>query len=109
MTWPNENGPGTNTGPVQNSQPTSRPLHDVNQRERVLRLLLDRDAICGTEFLQLHLPRATARIFELRKAGYVIQRTQCDNSQHRHLNPQWQWSLVATPAPTQVTLWPSNT
>jgi hypothetical protein len=53
--------------------------------------------VCGTTFLEERLPRANARIYELRKAGYYVDRRRCANPQHSHRTHQWEWTIVAVP------------
>lgn len=52
---------------------------------------------CGTTFLNARLPRYTARIYELRKAGYYVDRRKCANPSHSHESPQWEWRILAAP------------
>lgn len=65
------------------------------QRQRVLALIAE-SWTCGTTFLELRLPRATARLHELKRDGYVIQRRRCI-SHDWHESPQWEWRLEASP------------
>lgn len=73
----------------------SRPTKGRTQRQKVLALIAE-GWTCGTTFLELRLPRATARLYELRQSGYVIQRRRCES--HRHGSLQWEWKLEAAPA-----------
>ena len=57
----------------QHSRPT--------QRDRVLAQLRD-GPTCGTEFLEMHIPRYGGRILELRQAGYNITNESCWKHQH---------------------------
>ncbi len=67
--------------------------HDTKtQRGHVLRWLRV-EPQCGTEFLNLGIPRYSARIYELRKAGHQIIRRTCDvHSYHR--SRQFVYELV---------------
>ena len=51
------------------------------QRERVLAQLRD-GPTCGTEFLEMHIPRYAARIWELRELGRDITNESCWKHQH---------------------------
>jgi hypothetical protein len=68
----------------------------ATQLEKVLALLLQ-GPVCGVTFYERYLPRATARIFELRRAGYVIDRRRCSRPDHRHRSPQYEFELIALP------------
>lgn len=72
-------------------------MTEPTQTEIVLSMLMNSDAVCGTDWYRHFLPRATARIFELRRQGYVISRQRCSRPGHDHKNPQWEWSLIAVP------------
>lgn len=86
------------SAPALSNRIATRPDQD-SQLERVRRLLIDRDWVCAVEFLRLSPPivRYGARIYQLRKSGYVIWRRECDNSGHEHLTRQYEWGLIATP------------
>lgn len=53
--------------------------------------------VCSTTFLDRRLPRATARIFDLRRQGYLISRRQCE-SHDWHETTQYEWKIEAVPA-----------
>lgn len=55
----------------------------VNQRDKVLSMLLV-GPVCSTDFLRAFIPRAGARIYELRQAGYMIGTRPCQFSHHDH-------------------------
>lgn len=55
----------------------SRPT----QQERVL-AQLRHEPTCGTEFLEMHIPRYGGRILELRQAGHTITNEPCWKHQH---------------------------
>jgi len=67
------------------------------QRQKVLAMLLD-GWTCGTTFLTNYLPRANARIYELRQDSYYIPRRRCQNPSHHHETLQWEWRCEAVPA-----------
>ncbi|MEE9149965.1 MAG: helix-turn-helix domain-containing protein [Candidatus Tectomicrobia bacterium] len=58
---------------LENTRPT--------QRQRVLAALRDGPR-CGTEFLEMHIPRYGGRILELRKSGHTITNELCRKHQH---------------------------
>jgi hypothetical protein len=70
-----------------------------SQLDRVLRLLIHQEWICAVEFLRLSPPivRYGARIYQLRKTGYVIWRRDCENRSHDHQTRQYEWGLIAIP------------
>ena len=49
----------------------------MTQRDRVLSLLRD-GPVCSTTFLSEHVPRFSARLFELRNDGYRIIKRRCE-------------------------------
>ena len=51
------------------------------QRQRVL-AQLKAEPTCGTEFLEMHIPRYGGRILELRKDGHAITNEPCWKHQH---------------------------
>ena len=69
----------------------------MTQQERILYELSDGDPICGTTFLNWHIPRYAARIHELRAKGYHITSKRCRISYHRHQSPQTVYPLVKGP------------
>ncbi len=66
----------------------------MNQQERILYELSDGDPICGTTFLNWHIPRYAARIHELRNKGHWISSERCKITYHRHRSPQTVYTLV---------------
>lgn len=54
------------------------------QREQVLATLAEGDPICGTAFLQARIPRYAARVNELRRDGWRIERVPCPYNYHTH-------------------------
>lgn len=69
------------------------------QLDVVLAMLLDRPAVCGSEFLDARIPRYSAHIHTLRKQGYHIDTRICDLG-HYHESQAWCFELVALPAPS---------
>ena len=67
--------------------------HDAKtQRGRVLRWLRV-EPLCGTDFLVSGIPRYSARIYELRKEGYRIEKKQCDVHPY-HRSRQYLYELI---------------
>lgn len=69
------------------------------QLDLVLRLLLENESVCSSEFYRRYVPRFGARIWELRRAGYIIYRSKCDDPTHLHRNRAFAYELVALPHP----------
>ena len=67
----------------------------MTQQERILYELSD-GPVCGTTFLNYHIPRYSARIHELRVQGYKITSEPCRMAHHRHLSPQIVYQLETT-------------
>lgn len=67
------------------------------QVDRVLRMLLEADEVCGSEFYRRYIPRFSVAIHKLRKAGYVITKRPCDRVDHYHEGTQWLYVLEALP------------
>ncbi len=68
----------------------------LRQGERVLVMLRDAGAkgVCGTTFTEERVPRYSARIGELRKAGWDIPKRRCGLHGY-HTTAQWVWVLAA--------------
>ncbi len=104
MTDLKQRAPAHQQGLFDKPAATTRPAQKVSsvkdrkptQRDRVLAMLMDRDAVCGSDFYSARLPRATARIFELKRDGFVIERRRCTRA-HDHESPMFEWTLVAMP------------
>ena len=77
---------------TQNGGEQVTPFNADNQRGRVLRLLRAWPR-CGTDFLDVFIPRYGARIWELKREGYQITKRLCD--QHRHNSRQYLYELVS--------------
>ena len=67
----------------------------MNQRERVLARLKQGPA-CGTEFLDMRIPRYSARILELRQAGHIIVNRPCQHQWHDHFSSQTVFELATS-------------
>lgn len=61
--------------------PVQLPLTGPTQRDRVL-AQLRHSPTCGTQFLEMRIPRYAGRIFELRQEGYCITNENCRKHQH---------------------------
>jgi hypothetical protein len=54
--------------------------------------MLDEGWVCGTQFLDLYIPRYGARIFEIRRLHPGrVERRRCDS--HYHCGVQYEWRL----------------
>lgn len=62
-------------------------------------MLLEAVEVCGSEFYEAYIPRFSAHIHQLRRAGYVISKRHCDIDAHRHEGSGWLYSLEALPSP----------
>lgn len=67
----------------------------MTQQEDIL-FHLRQDPVCGTSFLNWHIPRYAARIHELRAKGYQITSERCRISYHHHRSPQTVYQLEPT-------------
>lgn len=65
----------------------------MTQRDRIL-AALRMGPVCGTQFLQMFIPRYAARIHELRKDGFVIGTRPC--RMHDHSSAQIVYELAET-------------
>lgn len=65
------------------------------QHNRVLQMLDEAEAVCSTAFLAEYIPRAGARIWDLRQEGYVIETRRC--RQHKHRTRQIEYRLLSRP------------
>ena len=87
--------PATGRDPDQ-----SRTKKKPTQTERVLRMLMENDEVCGNfGFYRARIPRFSVSIDRLRKQGYIISKRLCDIDAHRHHNRAWLYRLEATPTP----------
>ena len=64
-----------------------------NQRAFV-KWLLNYAWVCGTQFLEVNVPRYGARIAELKKEGVDVRRRICANPGHHHQTRQYEWRIV---------------
>lgn len=72
-------------------EPPSPPTYTrETQRDKVLRML-KAGPVCSTQFLERYIPRAAARIWELRAEGYWVETRKC--RQHKHDTPQVEYEL----------------
>jgi len=101
---PHEKTEGSHLPPgpsFQASYPTAKTQDTTTkpptQAERVFKML-SRGWVCGSEFLEAHLPRYGARIYELRQDGWYVSKRQCQHPWHRHESVQWQWKIERKPA-----------
>lgn len=67
----------------------------MSQRERVL-ARLKQGPTCGTEFLDMRIPRYSARILELRQAGHIIVNRPCQHYYHDHRSGQTMFELATS-------------
>ena len=66
-----------------------------SQSDRVLQMLRDNElGVCGTDFLKAHVPRYSARLLELRRAGHVIENRKCHAYSHHHRTKQTRYVLL---------------
>lgn len=63
----------------------------TSQKQRILNAL-KLGPVCGTQFLDWHMPRYAARIYELRTEGHYITTRTCQL--HRHESPQIVYELA---------------
>lgn len=69
----------------------------MTQRDQV-RKILEAGPACGTVFLNAYIPRAAARIHELRQQGLEIHSERC--KLHQHKNAQTLYTLAGHYGPT---------
>ena len=65
--------------------------------DRVLRMLLERDEVCGSEMYAAYLPRFSVQIHQLRRDGYLISKRPCDIEGHHHDGTGWLYHLESVP------------
>ena len=65
----------------------------------VLRMLRTRGWVCGSAFLAARHARYSARLHELRDMGHRIERRRCQDPDHAHEAPMWEWAILS-PADT---------
>ena len=69
-----------------------------SQADRVLQMLRDSEmGVCAVEFLQARIPRFGGRIFDLRRAGHVIEKRKCFATSHQHQTRQVRYVLIPPP------------
>ena len=81
----------------QHEQSTSDGSQKSTQTDRVLSKLVQQGETCGSEFYADFIPRFSVSIHKLRRAGYVIQKRQCDRIDHAHEGTGWLYKLEAMP------------
>lgn len=69
------------------------------QYERV-RDMLERGWVCGSHFLDARIPRYSAHVHELRRAGYMVERRPCEHPWHEHRSLMYEWRITARPGQT---------
>lgn len=79
------------------TNPIGEKVNSFNQRDRVLQLLMENERVCGPMFLREHLPRFGARLWEMKREGFVFERERCLIPGHAHRSVQWSWQLIALP------------
>ncbi len=67
----------------------------MTQKQDVLMMLWDREWLCVSEFMRAYIPRYSARLFELRRDGWTLEKRRCQ--QHPHDLDEWR--LAGTPSP----------
>lgn len=82
-------GGRTTTDRTKGSRPT--------QIQRILYMLWESDEVCGSRFYRAYIPRFSAQIHRLRRAGYVITKRPCDIEAHDHEGTGWLYRLEALP------------
>lgn len=79
---------------------TQQLMLKETQADRVLDMLRDSEiGVCAVEFLQARIPRFGGRIFDLRRAGHVIENRRCNGAHLRaqdseHLTRQVRYVLI---------------
>lgn len=71
----------------------------MTQRDEVLRMLLEVDEVCGSEFYRRYIARYSVHVHRLRQDGYLISKRPCDIEAHGHVATAWLYRLEAVPAP----------
>ena len=64
----------------------------MTQQNEVLDLLRD-GWTCGTVLLRCYIPRYAARILELRRQGFRVERRRCQT--HPHASAQFEWRVTS--------------
>jgi predicted RNA binding protein YcfA (HicA-like mRNA interferase family) len=86
----------TTSAQINDSRGRRPIVRPPTQAERVFKML-SRGWVCGSEFLEAHLPRYSSRIHELRQDGWYVTRRPCSHPWHRHESVQWQWTIERKP------------
>jgi len=61
-----------------------KELPGLTQKERMLLAFKAKGTVCGSTFLEMHIPRYAARVADLRDDGYDIVRVKCPYRFHDH-------------------------
>ena len=69
-----------------------------------VRAMLDGGPVCSTEFLAAFIPRAGARIWDLRQEGLNIITQRCERDGHIHDTYQIEYILVQQPKQAEMAL-----
>jgi hypothetical protein len=64
----------------------------VTQRETVLRMA--RKGACSVEFLRAYIPRFGARLWELKRDGYNVEKAMCRNKRHFQKSTQFVYRIA---------------
>lgn len=88
--------PGQSSGSDRQKAPT--------QLDRVLGMLLESEAVCGSEFFAAYIPRFSVHIHLLRRQGYGISKRRCDLERHDHAGTAWLYSIESMPHPSGTQL-----
>ncbi len=81
---------------------------EPTQAERILAMLQAWESgVCGTQFLEAMMPRYPARILELKRDGYGIERVSCPYSYLGHPSAVATYRLDVVGRPVRRTLPPS--
>jgi len=79
------------TAAMRRVRNTRRSTH-MSQRDRIL-ALLKQGPVCASRLLDKRIPRYSARIYELRRAGYLITTRRCQRPDHYHRSKQVEFVL----------------
>lgn len=72
-------------------------MEKKTQQQRVVDMLRSQEKVSSAEFYEAYLPRFAARIFELKKLGYVIEREYWRDGMYLY-------RLASEPEPVQMEL-----
>ena len=91
--------PTPQTTHTQDSGSGSDRQRSETQLDRVLRMLLENDEVCGhAEFYAMaFVPRFSVHLHRLKKLGYIITKRPCDRPEHNHAETAWLYRIDAVP------------